>query len=138
MKAALHKFGAVCLALVVLFSTLSFTVDMHYCGRTLVDFSLDQADNCLMKSLMPEDSSACESMKKMRCCTDVEITFEGQDELKMNFDQLTLNQQVFIVAYAYTFIDLLQPAEENRIPFDGYPPPILVQDIQVLYETFLI
>ncbi|MCE2611719.1 hypothetical protein LVD13_01965 [Flavobacteriaceae bacterium D16] len=138
MKAVLHKFGALFMALVVLFSTLSFTVDMHYCGHTLIDFSLDEADNCLMKSIMPENSNGCSSMQKMNCCSDVEITFEGQDELKISFDQLSLNHQVFLTAITNTFLDLLQPVEENKIPFDGYPPPILVQDIQVLYETFLI
>lgn len=138
MKAILHKLGAVLMAVVVLFSTLSFTVDMHYCGHNLVDMSLDKADNCLMKSMMPENSSGCSSMQKMKCCSDVEIAFEGQDELKINFDQFSLDQQVFLIAYTYTFIELLQPAEENKIPFDGYPPPLLVRDIQVLNETFLI
>ena len=138
MKAVFHKIGAVCMALAVLFSTLSFTVDMHYCGKTLVDLSLDKADNCLMKSMMPESSAACESMKKMKCCSDVEITFEGQDELKISFDQLNFDQQVFLVTYAFTFDQLLQPAEESKIPFDGYPPPLLIRDLQVLHETFLI
>ena len=126
------------MALVVLFSTLSFTVDMHYCGKTLVDFSLDKADNCLMKSIMPESTTACATMKKMHCCSDLEITFEGQDELKINFDQLSFDQQFFLTAYAFTLIQLLQPAEENKIPFDGYPPPTLIKDLQVLHETFLI
>lgn len=126
------------MAFVVLFSTLSFTVDMHYCGHTLVDFSLDKAENCLMKSMMPENTSGCATMQKMKCCSDVEITFDGQDELKINFDQLSLDQQVFLVAFTYTFIDLLQPTEESKIPFDGYPPPLITRDIQVLNETFLI
>lgn len=138
MKAFLHKTGALLMAFVVLFSTLSFSVDMHYCGHTLVDFSLGKADNCLMKSMMPEDTSGCATMQKMKCCSDVEITFEGQDELKINFDQLNLDQQVFLVAFTYYFIDLLQPAEESKIPFDGYPPPLITRDIQVLNETFLI
>jgi hypothetical protein len=138
MKAILHKTGALLMAFVVMFSTLSFTVDIHYCGRTLVDLSLDKAENCMMKAMMPESGPACESMKKMQCCSDVEITFEGQDELKINFDQFSLHQQVFLVAYTFTFIELLQASEKNTIPFDGYPPPILTRDIQVLNETFLI
>ena len=126
------------MALTVLFSTLSFTVDIHYCGNTLVDLSLDKADNCMMKSMMPENTTGCTTMQKMKCCSDVEITFEGQDELKINFDQLSLDQQVFLVAYTYAFIELLLTTEETKIPFDGYPPPLLIRDIQVLNETFLI
>lgn len=138
MKALFHRIGALCMAFMVLFSTLSFTVDMHYCGRTLVDLSLDKAENCLMKSIMPENTSGCASMQKMKCCTDVELSFEGQDELKINFDNLSLDQQVFLTAFTISYFDLLQPADESKIPFDGYPPPLLVRDIQVLYETFLI
>ncbi len=138
MKAILQKFGALSLAFLVLFSTLSFTVDMHYCGKTLVDLSLDKADNCLMKSMMPDYAAGCAKMQKMPCCTDVQITFEGQDELKINFDQFGFDQQVFLVAFTYAYIELFQPAEEYEIPFDGYPPPLLVKDLQLLHESFLI
>lgn len=138
MKEFFHRIGAVFMAIVVLFSTLSFTVDMHYCGKTLVDLSLVEADNCLMASVMPAETSGCASMKKMHCCTDVEITFEGQDELKVSFDQLSLDQELVLTAYLYTYIALFNEVDEAAIPFDGYPPPLLVHDIQVLYETFLI
>ncbi len=30
------------MALIVLFSTMSFSVDIHYCGDHLVDFSLSE------------------------------------------------------------------------------------------------
>ncbi|MBT8320372.1 MAG: hypothetical protein KJO90_01745 [Eudoraea sp.] len=138
MKAVLHKIGALSLALVVLFSTLSFTVDMHYCGRTLVDFSLDQADNCLMKSMIPENSTECAGMQKMQCCTDVEISFEGQDELKISFDQLSFDQKLFLASFVFAYTQLFSEVEDSAILFDGYPPPDLVEDIQILYETFLI
>ena len=38
MKKFLHKSMAILMAVVVLFTTMSFTVDMHYCGDSLVDF----------------------------------------------------------------------------------------------------
>ncbi|MBT8178290.1 MAG: hypothetical protein HKP60_04095 [Eudoraea sp.] len=138
MKELFHRIGAICMAIVVLFSTLSFTVDMHYCGQTLVDLSIVEADNCLMASIMPADTSGCASMQKMHCCTDVEINFEGQDELKVSFDQLSFDQKLFLTTYLYTYTDLFNEVEETAIPFDGYPPPLLVRDIQVLYESFLI
>lgn len=40
MKKILHKILSVLMASEVFFSKLSFTIDMHYCGNSLVDFSL--------------------------------------------------------------------------------------------------
>ena len=91
MKETLRKIASILMALVVLFSTASFTVDMHYCGDHLVDFSLfDKVDTCLMKAGMSKSSSECAVMD-MDCCSDVEVAIEGQDDLKVSFDQLTLD-----------------------------------------------
>lgn len=38
------------MAFVVMFTTMSFTVDMHFCGDSLVDFSLfAKAESCGME-----------------------------------------------------------------------------------------
>ena len=40
MKQLLNKILSLSMAFVVLFSTMSLTVDMHYCGDTLVDTAI--------------------------------------------------------------------------------------------------
>ena len=40
MKQFSHKIMALVMAFVVLFSTMSFTVNMHYCGDTLVETAI--------------------------------------------------------------------------------------------------
>ena len=42
MKKISHKILATVMAFVVLFSTMSFTIDMHFCGDTLVATSMFQ------------------------------------------------------------------------------------------------
>ena len=42
MKKISHKILATVMAFVVLFSTMSFTIDMHFCGDTLVAVSMFQ------------------------------------------------------------------------------------------------
>jgi hypothetical protein len=128
------------MALIVLFSTMSFSVDMHYCGDHLVDFSLsEKVDTCMMKAELSKSSSECAVMDmEMDCCSDVEIVIEGRDDLKISFDQLTFDQQLFVASFAYTYINLFERFDENIIPFKDYSPPPLIRDIQILDQTFLI
>ena len=126
------------MAFMVLLSTMSFTVGMHYCGDQLVDFSLFEAvDNCAMKAPASKSSGEC-ALMKMDCCTDVEIVMEGQDDLKISFDQLTFEHQAFITTFVYSYINLFEGLDENNIPFKEYAPPPLIRDVQVLDQTFLI
>lgn len=121
---------------VVLFSTMSFTVDMHYCGDTLVDTAIfEKADSCGMESAI--SSTDCEIVKK-DCCKDVHLTKNSQDVIKYSFDDLTFNQQLQTVSFIYSYINLFEGLEKNIIPFQDYSPPLVVKNIQLLDESFLI
>jgi len=131
------------MALLVLLSTMSFSLDMHYCGDHLVDFSMfDKVDTCLMKAEKSKTSgSSCENMEtetEMTCCSDIQVAIEGQDDLKISFDHLNFNQQQFVVSFAYSFISLYEGSDEKIIPFEDYVPPPLLRDVQILDQTFLI
>ena len=142
MKETLHKITSTLMALIVLLSTMSFSVDMHYCGDHLVDFSMfDKVDTCMMKAEMSKDSNSCEVMKmetESSCCSDIEVTIEGQDDLKISFDNLTFEQQQFVYSFAYSFLNLFDAVDENITPFRDYVPPPLLRDVQILDQTFLI
>lgn len=121
------------MAVVVLFSTLSFAVSYHYCGDTLVDAALfENAENCGM------DMDAPYSVTKNPCCNDVTIAFEGQDELKLTFDKLNLDQQVFLATFFNGPVDLFEGQHKNMVPGSNYPPPFLVKDISLMYQVFII
>ncbi len=138
MKKLFHKIVAALMAMVVLVSTMSFTVDMHYCGNTLVDVALyKEAKTCGMGQQV-SNSITCSIMAKKSCCTDKQLTFDGQDELQNSFDKITLKQQAFVAMFYYSYINLFEGLENNVISFREYPPPFLIKDIHVLNETFLI
>lgn len=128
------------MALIVLFSTMSFSVDMHYCGDHLVDFSLfENTNTCMMKAAMSKPSSSCSIMDMdMDCCTDVEIILEGQDDLKISFDQLTNDQQLFLSSFVTVYINRFEGVDKNSIPFKDYAPPPLLRNVQILDQTFRI
>ncbi len=128
------------MALIVLFSTMSFSVDIHYCGDHLVDFSLsEKVDTCMMKAEILNSTSECAVMDMgMECCSDIEIVIEGKDDLKISFDQLNFEQQLFATSFVYAYISLFEVIEENSVPFKDYSPPPLIRDIQILDQSFLI
>jgi hypothetical protein len=136
MKKVFQKITAVFMAVVVLLSTLSFVIDMHYCGNTLVDAAVFQkAKGCGMK--MDENQNSTNIKKS--CCKDEVITFKGQNELKMaSFDHLSLHQQFIVTSYFYTFTNIFESLPNQVIPHKDYSPPNLITDILVLDQVFII
>lgn len=125
------------LALVVMFSTMSFTFNMHYCGGALVETALIQkAKGCGMEMNSPSVESC--SIAKKNCCDNKQEVVNGQDELQISFDTLSFEQQMFITAFTYSYINLFEGTESKEVPFEDYPRPIVKRDVQVLHQTFLI
>ena len=138
MKEVLHKIAAVIMAFVVLFSTMSFSVGMHYCGNILVDTALfKKAKSCGMEIQKETYSANCPVMEK-NCCHDEEILVKGQNELKMSLDNFNFHQQVFITSFVYSYIYPLVELKEKELTFDDYPPPLIVKTIYKLDEVYLI
>jgi hypothetical protein len=130
---------AVFMAMVVLMTTMSFTVDVHYCGGTLVDFSFNQqADTCGMEMTATTAESETTTLSPKSCCTDKQVVKQGQDDLKITFDQLTQEQQLFIASFTYSYINLFSGTHSQEAPYTDQPPPFIKRDVQVLHQTFLI
>lgn len=129
----LYKNFSIALSLLVLFSTLSITVEKHFCGDTLIDVAVfSEAKNCGMK--MTSETA----MGKPCCKNEVELV-QGQDELKVvAFEDISYDNQLFLSTYFYTYSVLFESYPKQIIPHKDYVPPNLVADIQVLDQTFLI
>ncbi len=138
MKQLFRKILAIFMAFVVLFSTMSFTISEHFCGDLLVDSALfSKAESCGMEMETATKDNDCNSIKK-DCCSDEIKTFEGQNNLKIDFSSLNFEQQVFVASFSYTYINLFEGSATNISPFKYYTPPLLVLDILVLDQVFLI
>ena len=137
MKKVFHKILSVLMAFVVMFTTMSFTVDMHYCGDMLVDIAFfKEAKSCGMEQLPVETCG--DSMQKESCCSDTHIAVEGQDTLKDTSFKLTFEQQTFVIAFSYSYLHTFEEVDTTITSFVEHPPPLLERNYQVLYETFLI
>ena len=92
-----------------------------------------------MKAQMTKSSTECAAMDmEMDCCSDVEIVMEGQDELKISFDKLTFDQQLFVASFVYSYNNLFEGLEEKVSSHNDYPPPLVTRQIYKLDETYLI
>lgn len=137
MKQVSHKIASFIMAFVVLFSTMSFTINMHYCGDTLVETSLfHKAKGCGMEMDKPS-TQGCAITKK-NCCDDKQLVVAGQDELQLHVDKITFEQQVFIASFVYTYINLFEGLDKNVSTYKEYKPPLVIRRIYKIDETYLI
>ena len=137
MKQFFYKIMSLAMAFVVLFSTMSFTVNMHYCGGTLVETAIFQkVKGCGMEMEKPS-TEGC-SITKKNCCDDKQLAIEGQDELQLQVDNITFEQHLFIASFVYTYINFFEGLENNVSSYEEYKPPLVIRRIYKIDETYLI
>ncbi|AVR46552.1 hypothetical protein C7S20_15485 [Christiangramia fulva] len=126
------------LAVAVVFSTLSFSVNKHYCGKVLVDKAVfNKAKACCFET--PGQENRKESFTNKNCCSNTQVFINGQNELKNSFP--TIYPPVCLVP------SLSLSNLEFKLNFFGipgkkiaidYPPPGLKHPLFVYFDTFLI
>ncbi len=126
------------MAVVVLFSTMSFTIDMHYCGNTLVETSAFKKSKgcCGMEMQMPSTNDC--SIIKIDCCADEQQLVAGQDELQLRSEKLPMSPQLFASLFVYNYQALFEVTEKQPRSVNDYPPPIIVRQLFKLDESYLI
>ena len=137
----INKILALILAFIVVFSSLSFTVEKHICMDEVTEVSFfTGADSCEMQGddCTTEESGQTNSFDDQDCCNDIHELIPGNQIEQQAIDSFEISQVAFVFTYASTYLNLF---EDNRecIPFTNYSsPPIIDRDIQVLYQSFLI
>ena len=136
IKQFLHTSFSITLAFLVLFSTVSLTIEKHFCGDVLVDVSIfSEGEDCGKDTLALEKAV----ITKKSCCKNQIDVVQGQKDLAIKtFDDLEFEQQLFLTAFTYSYSALFEGASAQiSIPI-AYAPPRLVVDLQLVHDTFLI
>ncbi len=137
MKSFLKKISAFILSFVVLFSSMSFTIDKHYCGETLIDVSFfGKAEGCGMEGM--KMNSNAKKIGKKKCCKDETIFIESSTFDKEKLISLESTTIEFVYSYAYSYINLYQNIVLEKEYYKDFSPPDPEENIQVLFQTFLI
>ena len=100
MKEFIKKISVTILSLIVLMSSMSFTIDKHFCGETLVDVSFfGEAGGCGMEGMKMNSEVA--KVKKKKCCKNVTETIESS-----TFDkEKIINVKASSIAFAIFFLE---------------------------------
>ena len=137
MSKSILKISSLLMACLVLFSTLSFTVEKHICDGKVADVALfGDLERCDMPVKNYNDNIL--SFAKESCCQDEVHFLQGANaELKIS-QKLQVQVQVFAVLFTNTYLNLFDSTAKDSKKNLSYSPPIVVKNIQVLHDTFLI
>lgn len=131
----LHKGVALFLAITVLFASVSITVEKHFCGETLVDMAVfSKAKKCSMgvsKDVQTQNT-------KTPCCKDEIEVLDNPQKMAQGFEEFTPLKAQMFVAYGLSLTALFASDQSSKISYNIYTPPLLVSDIQILHEVFII
>jgi len=140
MKSYFTKILSFVLAVSILFTTSSFTVDMHYCSNKLVDMSILGKAKVCMDKVQKKDSpiEQCSSIQEKDCCSNQTFLKKGDDTIIKVNNEFQIETITFINSFFYNYLNLFKGLEKNIVPLKHYRQPLLSKNIQILNETFLI
>jgi len=154
-----YRIVALTMAILMFSTSIGFSMDIHYCGDEMKSFSIfGDAEKCEMatkKKVEEEQSHACchnkaKADKKMschlntdgddsNCCHNEEIVLELDSDFDLNQDAEVVIQQDFVFTTLYIFNSLfVYTIEEKTTPYFQYKPPLLIADVSILHQVFII
>ncbi|MFK8103585.1 MAG: hypothetical protein AB8G15_13710 [Saprospiraceae bacterium] len=147
------RFVAFLMAVLMLFGAMANSIDLHYCQGKVMSFSFfgkakscyQLADAASLKDCTHQTFLGNEKKDKYThtlsnppCCKSQVLKYAlaecpTQELTSLSSEPLTQ----FIVAYALTITPSFSIIARESIPI-VYKPPLIIRDIAILYESFLI
>lgn len=135
---------SIVIALIFLATNIHLSLGTHFCGGHAVKTELLFADRDLGCGMTKEDmscekanSSAFPGFKQKECCEDQFLGIQIQDDfsqkipstLNPDFTLISMENGIALYKFVYAGIGFAKPPK---------PPPVISQDRQVIFQTFLI
>jgi hypothetical protein len=139
----LKKAIAISLALLMLASSVGFSMNTHFCGgkavKTSFSIGLHNPD-CGMANM----DEVCEfkplsedQLEPKPCCENQHQVLHLDENAKVSSASIGLNP-VFFIAFVHVLLEPNIFADQAFVHYTHYTPPIPDKDIQVLFQAFLI
>lgn len=147
-----YRLIALAMAFLMFFTSVGFTIDLHYCRGELKTFSLiGKAKSCHeigkgMKNcphhnkMMKKEQSKENSIAQKGCCSNRTLHFQADYDQQTQVNNAVVNTlefQSFVVAFVQIFLNSPVLEIEN-LTYKYYKPPLIARDIYVLLETYLL
>ena len=146
-----YRIISLTLAFLMFFTSVGFSIDMHYCGNSVQSFSLfGKAKNCT-EMMETAATKSCQMHKKMAnpkdgysinkkdCCHNRTLNLQADltSEIQTNDFMVSQQLQNFVIAFVVVFLEN-RPVETIAPNFALYKPPLIPRDIPVLVQSFLL
>ncbi|WP_051315562.1 HYC_CC_PP family protein [Arenibacter certesii] len=138
MKQVVRKITSLWLALLILFATVSWTVEKHYCLGHLVDIAFFQeAESCGMIAV-GNNGNAIFKLEEPPCCSSEVISIKGLEDLSYSVKDLKLVFPFIFTAAKENSALILEIIYELPILGINNSPPHIGRDIYLLHQVFLL
>lgn len=134
MTQRIKKIGAILMSIVVLLSTMSFTIHNKYCQGELVDTTFFlEPESC------DSDDSKNDCFSESGCCDHERIVIVGQNELTQTVVVFsTLEDHFFVESLPNYNLNSFKRLLNKSLLKAEYSPPYLFVNRQTDHQVFLI
>ncbi len=145
-----YRFFAITMASLMLLTSISFMVDVHFCGDRLVTVNffgkaqtchemIDAAPDCPNHEQMVTAHADC-SVDGEDCCHNESLHFEADQDRQIQLIDFNSNQSLlqFVIAYVNVSHFATIKATTEKSAYAQYRPPLISRDYSVLFQSFLI
>lgn len=144
----ISNFCSALFAILILVSSITFTLDLHFCQGQLKSYSLfGKAKNChevaAKKKACPhhakmESETSC-SKEKKNCCSNETILLDAQiDQLFVQLYKVELSFDLFAEMESSVLNQKILLVPKKDLLYEKYKPPIITKNIPVLFESYLL
>lgn len=132
----IRTIAAIVLALLVLVSSTSFMVGMHFCMGEVKNIALfSKADGCEKEKSLPP----CHRHVKAPCCEDETVVHQGNDfKASLEHFQIIAPSPIDIEQPLVLISEVIPSAPISRTHYYNYDPPLRSCDLTVEHKVFLI
>ncbi len=140
MEKLTFKITSLLLAFMVLFSTLSFSVNKHYCGNLLFNQSFfNHSQDCGMEKMdLNDNHNPFFASMQNNNCHNIQLLIKGQNVEQKALVLGNLDIQKIAIILNFNILDFESLYQQQPTFYKNYTPPLLVENIPVLVQTFRI
>ena len=135
-----YRFIALIMAALMFFTSVGFVVDMHYCSGELRSISFDGKAKTCHEGVGNDEAPVKDSSEDRGCCSNKSMHIQFDQDQKLQITDIEVGREFkqFVIAYVAVFFLNHLNIECNAASYTQYKSPLILRDIPVLIQSFLL